>query len=135
MGPLLGEITTMVKYGTVGIANTLLSIGTMWLLSLTGLSYRIYSPISYCIGVLCSFVLNTIFTFKKGDHLARRLTFFLATCVILTGVAQLIQNYLIEHLAQSKLIGIGCGMVFYTLVGYVINRLLVFRRSANIINK
>lgn len=125
---LLSEFWTMFRYGLVGLANTGVFALTAWLLSMTGWHYAAYTALAYTIAILFSFTMNTIFTFRKsGQPLLPMFLRFILVTLILMGLVQLIQLALIEKLAWPELVGVIGGMVFYTGVGYIVNRLWVFK--------
>ncbi|RKX84005.1 MAG: hypothetical protein DRP70_13965 [Spirochaetes bacterium] len=57
---------------------------------------------------------------------------FLLVSLSLLGCVQLIQLLLIEKLNIPELPGVIAGMVFYTGIGYIINRLWVFKSLRNL---
>ncbi|RKX84299.1 MAG: hypothetical protein DRP70_13435 [Spirochaetes bacterium] len=122
------EFFTLFRYGLVGLMNTAVFSLAAWLLHKTGWHYAAYTALAYAIAILFSFVMNTFFTFKKGN--APKTTMFLRfmlVTLILLGLVQLIQLGLIEKLEWPELAGVISGMVFYTGVGYIVNRLWVFK--------
>jgi len=61
------EALTARKFGLVGAANTIVDYGAfMALAGFAGLPREPSQVISYCLGVANSYVLNSIFTFKKS---------------------------------------------------------------------
>lgn len=121
------ELYTMIKYGFVGIINTLVFSFVTYLISLTNIHYSIYTAIGYAAGILCSYILNLKFTFSNSAK--RKKTFFLFIIVALTllGIAQIVQYITIDLLSMKPFFGIATGMVFYTLLGYILNRNVVFK--------
>lgn len=118
----------MFRYGLVGLMNTGVFTLFAWLLKNMGLHYTAYTAIAYCIAILFSFLMNTLFTFrKKATSFFFLFSRFLLAALSLAGLVQLIQFFVIELLEQDELIGVIVGMVFYTGTGYVINRIWVFR--------
>ena len=85
------------KYILVGLANTLLTFVIIFILMHFGLSIYISNVLGYIVGIMLSYVLNSIFTF--------------ITLLI----------YYQEYLAQ--LVGMG----FYTITGFIINKLWVMK--------
>ena len=57
---------TMIKFLLVGVANTLIGSGVMFLLyNLAHCSYWLSSAANYVVGSVVSFVLNKYFTFER----------------------------------------------------------------------
>jgi len=144
----------MVRYGAVGLLNTGLFSLSAWLLHLLGWPYPAYTALSYAIAIIFSFFMNYIFTFRKylrqppavsqaappqsETPTSRRSSIrpmflkFLLVSLTLLGCVQLIQLVLIERLNIPELAGVIVGMVFYTGLGYIINRLWVFKSLRNL---
>lgn len=95
---LVKEFWTMFRYGLVGLMNTGVFALFAWLLRNMGLHYTAYTAITYCIGILFSFLMNKLFTFRKKDtsffFLFSR---FLLAALSLAGLVQLIQFFVIEY--------------------------------------
>jgi putative flippase GtrA len=124
---LYKEFGTMLRFALVGLVNTGLSAALMFLLDLTGMPYPAYTAIAYAAGIVCSFFLNRSITFRAGKKRGgMRFMRFVAATAFLLGLAQLAQFILIEKAHVPKLYGIASGMVLYTGLGYLINRLWVF---------
>ncbi len=122
------EIWIAVKYGSVGVLNTLVFTGSVFLLSKTGLHYMYFTAIAYIIAITFSFIMNMKFTFSRfpGEILPRAIK-FVATAILLMLMAEVLQYILIELAAFSELAGIVTGMIAYTIAGFSINRLWVFK--------
>ncbi len=69
---------SLLKFATVGVINTLLSIAVIFSLkSMTDLSDVMANFIGYMVGLACSFVLNKQWTFKSIESLTPTLLKFL----------------------------------------------------------
>ena len=125
---LFNELFTVLRYGLVGLLNTGIFTLAAWLLHKTGWHYAAYTALAYAIAILFSFVMNTIFTFRKSSALKTTMFLrFLLVTLTLLGMVQLIQLGLIEKMEWPELAGVISGMIFYTGVGYIANRLWVFK--------
>jgi len=127
------EIGKIVRFGAVGVLNTAIGLGTIYLLQI-GLDqdYRFASAVGYTLGIINSFVLNRIWTFKSSDaRVARQGARFLMAA----GACWLVQlGFLIamvEGLQIHENAAQPIGMVLYTGMNYLANRLFVFRNPAN----
>lgn len=125
------EFRTMVRYGLVGLANTGVFSLCAWLLSKTGLHYAAYTAIAYAIAIGFSFLANSLFTFRTAERNGRTFVRFVLVTLSLLACVQVIQYVLIDELGVSEIVGIVSGMVFYTGIGYVLNRYWTFRRTDN----
>ena len=59
---------TMIKFVIVGVINTLVGNGTMFLLyNLCGVGYNISTAANYVVGSIVSYFLNKYYTFNKKE--------------------------------------------------------------------
>ncbi|GAA3043884.1 GtrA family protein [Actinokineospora globicatena] len=74
-------LATKLRFGLVGIVNTLIDLVGYTLLTLAGAPLLVANTVSTSAGMLCSFTLNRSFTFRatSGDARAQALLFFLVT--------------------------------------------------------
>ncbi len=125
---LKNELWIAVKYGIVGVLNTIIFTAGIFILSRTGLHYIYYTAIGYVIAITFSFTMNMKFTFSRFEgRILPRAVKFLLTALTLMLAAEGVQYYLIEFRELNELTGIVAGMIFYTGTGFLINRLWVFR--------
>lgn len=122
------EIWIAVKYGSVGVLNTLVFTGSVFLLSKTELHYMYFTAIAYIIAITFSFIMNMKFTFSKfPGKLVQRAIKFITAALVLMLIAEALQYLLIELAGFSEFAGIVTGMICYTIIGFLINRLWVFK--------
>lgn len=120
----------MLRYGVVGILNTGVFALTAWLISRTGAHYVLYTAIAYAVAIFFSFIMNVFFTFRKSDGLLSPMFLkFILVSLLLLGLVEILQLLLIEKLEIREFWGVLGGMVFYTGVGYLANRLWVFQHK------
>ena len=120
-----GHITRLVKFGFVGIGNTLVDFAVYTLLvSLTGIDAAICNVISYMCGVLNSFILNKVWTFSdaaRGNTAARLLLFYVAN-----GLGLASSTFIVWLLAEpvgpliAKLIAVPCVFLMNYASSYLI---------------
>ena len=123
------EIGTMFRYGFVGLLNTGVFSLTAYLLSRKELHYAVYTALAYTVAIVFSFLINTFFTFRKsGSPMLVMFGKFILVTISLLILVQGIQAGLIEIMNTKELPAIIVGMLFYTGVGYTLNRLWVFRK-------
>jgi putative flippase GtrA len=115
------------RYVLVGASNTLFSYAIIFgCMYLAGMSTTISNIVGYIFGLITSYTLNRIYTFKStqkiGGEIARFLSIFLiafggnfVTLILLTEAFHL-------HAAISQLLA---GVV-YVLISFYLNRFLVF---------
>jgi putative flippase GtrA len=116
------------KFGIVGISNTLLTAGTIWVL-LKGLNYSDYlaNIIGYVVGLINSFVWNRKWTFESKTKVSDTIYKFIgifAVCYLF----QLGNLYILLHYTQidpylSQLLSIG----IYTILNFGMNKYYTFK--------
>jgi putative flippase GtrA len=129
---LPGWLKQAAKFGSVGVLNTLLDLAlyfvlTRWL----GLGDKptFAKGISYSVGVLNSYFLNRVWTFRVSDSSswAALLPFVLSSLVglaINTGMLDLC----LKTLALPELIAIGIATASSLLWNFLVSKFLIFRK-------
>lgn len=125
---------TMFRFLLVGVINTIVGCGTMFLLyNLAGCSYWLSSAANYVLGGIVSFFLNKYFTFESGAWSWRqvwRFTLNVAVCYFIgyglakPAVRLLLTDYSVkvqENLAMLV------GMCLYTALNYLGQRFFAFK--------
>lgn len=123
---LLGQ---MIKYGLVGVVNTLITgVIIFVLMNLFGVSYKISNGAGYVVGFLNSFILNKIWTFKGNQtSTMKQFAKFGAVFAVCYGLQLGFVVFLVETASINKNISQLAGMVFYTLIGFVLNKIFTFK--------
>jgi putative flippase GtrA len=131
MSTIRPTIIQAVKYGGVGLINTAVTVTIMVTLERVGLGYLAYTAIGYLAGFLTSYVINGLFTFRVGRLTLKGFPqFLMLNLAILLGV-EILEYLLIDRLGVVEVLGVALGMVTYTAVGFVLNRMLIFREAAH----
>ena len=134
----------LLKYGVIGVLNTLITLVTFYLLNTKlGLSYGISNVTGYILGVLNSFVWNRNWVFKSKDNVKRELLLFICGFLICLALHLCVSCVLLEVLGWKSLpddiipffpmqkagqnIVMIVAMVAYTLANYIYNRTVTFR--------
>lgn len=125
-GKVFGQ---MIKYGVVGVINTLITLAILFVLqNAFGVSYKLSNAVGYIAGFINSFVLNKLWTFRGNINSTFsqfiRFALVFALCYLLQlGFVIL----LVEAMHMEKNISQLIGMVFYTFIGFLFNKLFTFR--------
>lgn len=117
----------IVRYGLVGVSNASVCSGTMFLGALLGLNYLQYTVFGYSVAILYSFFMNLRFTFRVSGHIKTRLLMFLGINFMNLAVVEWIEYTMIEHYKMNHLLSIVCAMIYYSLMGFTLSTLLVYR--------
>lgn len=125
---------TVVRFLMVGVLNTLVGCGTMFLLyNWAHCSYWISSAANYIIGGIVSFFLNKYFTFRKKDWSWREVVRFavnVAVCYFLAyGLAKPLTMRILagQTLWLQENAAMLVGMCLYTALNYLGQRFFAFR--------
>lgn len=125
---------TMVKFLLVGVVNTLVGAGTMFLLyNLAHCSYWISSAANYVVGGIVSFFLNKYFTFQNKDWSWGQVGKFIvivSVCYLLAyGLAKPLTLHLLAGQSQSiqENVAMLVGMCLYTALNYLGQRFFAFK--------
>ena len=126
---------TLFKFLIVGVFNTLVGCGTMFLLyNLAHCSYWISSAANYVVGGIVSFFLNKYFTFQnKGWSWGQVGNFIVSVsvCYLLAyGLAKPLTLHLLAGQSQSiqENVAMLVGMCFYTVLNYLGQRFFAFQK-------
>ena len=126
------ELVKAGKFAIVGVFNTLIDYGVFALLAQV-LGWQVYlsQVISYSCGILNSYIFNRSWTFHSGSRFfSPTLVRFLVLNLCMLGVSTgLLAVFL--HLGLSKLVAKGCTVIFTMAIGFVVNRLWVFKQPAS----
>lgn len=117
----------IVKFGIVGLANTAIAFGLLFLFEGMGLSYQIANPLAYFLSTLNSFYLNKRWTFKsEGKAHKEGFTFF----AVIAGawfIQYCLLYYLVEVMHMNDKIAQAIGMVVFTGLNFVGQKLITFK--------
>ena len=125
---------TMLRFLIVGIVNTLVGCGTMFLLyNWAHFSYWTSSAANYIVGGIVSFFLNKYFTFQNHEHSWKQVGKFVLTvgiCYLIGyGIAKplmliILKGYSVRIQENAAMLA---GMCLYTATNYLGQRFFAFR--------
>ena len=126
----------LLKFLLVGIANTIVGAGIMFLLyNIAGVSYWISSACNYIAGGVLSFFLNKYFTFQDKKKSFWQIFLFilnLAVCYFIAYFCAKRTVYFLLVGESEKLrgnIALLCGICLYTVFNYLGQRIFVFKNK------
>ncbi|MBQ2752008.1 MAG: GtrA family protein [Oscillospiraceae bacterium] len=127
---LLGEFFKLVKFGITGVMNTLVDFAVFLLLTHIGVAIYFAQVVSYSCGILNSYIVNRSWTFKsKGKFLGPQMVRFIAVNLSLLLLSLVLLWVFTEQLGFIKILAKLCSTVLIMVIGFVVNRLWVFRQS------
>lgn len=117
---------SVVRYGLVGIVNTLFGLTMIYLAKYIGAGDIVANVFGYSCGLLLSFKLNSKWTFRYQGHL---LPAFYGFCAVI--LASYLLNLTvvliaIHYMAINGYLAQTIGIIPYTIASYVGFRFLVF---------
>ena len=138
----------LLKYGVIGVMNTLITFVAFYLLNTRlGLSYGISNVVGYVLGVINSFIWNRNWVFKTRKNVKRQMVLFVCGFLICLGLQLGVSWILLEGMGWKNLpsdiipffpmqkagqnIVMVLAMVVYTLANYAYNRFVTFRDEPN----
>jgi putative flippase GtrA len=121
-------VTQFVKFGIVGVSNTLLTFAVYTLLLKGfGVWYIAASAVGFLFGAANGFLWNRRWTFREhvGDALTPVRWFVVQGCGLLLDLA--LVYLFVEHVGLDKLLGQACATIFVTVLTFFVNRAWTFR--------
>ena len=126
---------TLLRFLIVGVINTLVGCGTMFLLyNLAYWSYWASSAANYIVGGIVSFFLNKYFTFRKKEWSWGQVVRFAGNVAVCWLLAYGMAKPLVLHLLEGQSVWIQenvamfVGMCLYTALNYLGQRFFAFRK-------
>ena len=125
-------LTQFIKFGIVGLSNTIISYGVYAGLTYVGVPYVLASVIGFVVSVLNSFFWNNRYVFKKNDGEQRNPWWTLAkTFLAYAGTGLILSNILlvlfVEKMDISKYLAPILSLVVTIPLNFVINKFWSFR--------
>jgi putative flippase GtrA len=128
--PRAGVLVQFVKFGIVGVSNTLLTlIVYTLLLKVLGVWYLAASAIGFTVGAINGFLLNRRWTFREhvGDALTPVRWGVVQTCGL--GINELLLYVFVHDASLDKLLAQVCATAVVTVTTFFVNRAWTFRVS------
>jgi len=127
---ILKTTQQFIKYGIVGVINTLITLSVIFLL-MNGfdVNYLISNIVGYMLGFINSFILNKLWTFKSKGKLKNELFLFIIAFLVCYGAQLLFLIFLIEGLDFSAEISQIIAMAFYTILNFLGNKYFTFKQG------
>lgn len=126
---------TVPKFLLVGVANTIVGAGTMFLLyNLANCSYWLSSAANYIVGGTLSFFLNKYYTFQNKTWSWQQVWKFIlnvALCYLVAyGAAKPLALRLLSGMPSfvQENVAMLVGMCFYTVLNYLGQRFFAFQK-------
>lgn len=122
------NIKQFLRFATVGMINTIITISIIFILSnIFNIYYIISNVVGYVAGLINSFIMNKFWTFQsKGNFLKESYWFFVV--FLISYILQLMVLYYFHEIVKfNENLSQILSNIFYTLVNFTLNKLLTFR--------
>lgn len=124
----MGIIKQAIKYGLVGVVNTLITAAVIWvMMKIFGASDVLSNITGYIAGLINSFIWNKKWTFESSvSWVSGAVKFgvvFIVCYLLQLGVLLYLNKTLTIDTYYNQLIA----MVFYTVINFVMNKFYTFK--------
>lgn len=118
-----------IKFGIVGISNTLLTAIVIWIcLKLFHLNDTFSNVIGYTIGLINSFIWNKKWTFSSDGKVSvtflKFLFVFAISYILQFGVLQ----FLLKFAGTNNYVCHLLAMILYTVINFILNKVFTFKK-------
>lgn len=115
------------RYLVIGIFNTIIGYGIIFIMMAIGILPEIANIIGYIIGIIISYFLNKIYTFKTKVKCKKEF-FRFALCMACSYIINLIVLIIMHrYFGIDKYIATIVAGIFYTISGYIFSKYFAFK--------
>lgn len=126
---LSDDLTRFIKFGLVGVLNTIINWVLFILLNSIGVYYIISNIIAYSISTLNSYLWNSKWVFKyNGDNVNQTTFKFITLNIIGLVLNTIILFLLVDIIKLPKIISLIITTGIVMILNYFINKLWVFKK-------
>lgn len=130
MDTLENGINKFIKFGLVGVLNTLINWIIFAVLNFVGVYYIVANVIAYAIATANSYIWNSKWVFKYNGKDKKETTIkFVILNLIGLALNTAILYFLVDILLFNKLIGLVITTVIVMLINYIVNKIWVFKEK------
>ena len=128
------ELISIIKFGIIGISNTLINWIIFFLLNLVEVNYILANIIAYSLATINSYIWNSKWVFKyNNEKLVSSLKFIIVNLVGLI-LNTIILFILVDMFNINKIISLVMATGVVMILNYISNRLWVFKQKTTINN-
>lgn len=122
-------VIRFIKFGMVGVINTLVNWIIFFILNALGMYYILANIIAYILGTINSYLWNTLWVFKYKDKASTETTIkFIILNLIGLGLNTGILYVLVDLCNLNKFIGLVITTAIVMIINYIVNKLWVFSK-------
>jgi putative flippase GtrA len=123
---MMKELFRFIRFGIVGVMNTLITIISFWILNKIGMVYITANIISYLIGVVNSYFFNSRWVFKVDSKKSSRGVRFLIINLIVLAINTGLLILFVDKVGLNKYIAQIFVIVICMVLNYFLNRKWTF---------
>ncbi len=121
-------IKQFIKYGLVGVSNTLITLSIIFVfMKLLNVPYIPSNAVGYLFGFINSFFLNKIWTFKSKESIGKESFFFILIFIICYSIQLVFLIILKEIILVKPEFAQIIAMGFYTVMNFLGNKYITFK--------
>lgn len=122
-----GWFVQILRFGLVGVANTMVGLGTIWMLIwAAGWADPAANLMGYVVGLACSFLLNRAWTFRDSGQFGTSLLRFVLVFLVAYAVNLGAMFWFRDTLGVGRYWAHALATIPYTVVFFLGSRLFVF---------
>lgn len=124
------EISKFIKFGIVGILNTLINWTIFAILNFLGMYYIISNIIAYVIATINSYIWNSKWVFKyKGEDKKETTGKFILLNLFGLSLNTVILYLFVDLMRFNKLIALVITTIIVMIINYILNKVWVFKEK------
>lgn len=117
-----------IKFGLVGVLNTIITIIVFNILRFTGMNMVIANSIGYICGMINSYFWNNRWVFKSNSKDIVTIVKFIVVNVITMFINNFILILLVQNLGINEVISQGAALVLTIVINFIGNKLWTFNK-------
>ena len=123
-------ISKIIKFGIVGILNTLINWTIFAILNFLGMYYIISNIIAYVIATINSYIWNSKWVFKyKGEDKKETTGKFILLNLFGLSLNTVILYLFVDLMRFNKLIALVITTIIVMIINYILNKVWVFKEK------
>ena len=124
------EISKFIKFGIVGILNTLINWTIFAILNFLGMYYIISNIIAYVIATINSYIWNSKWVFKyRGEDKKETTGKFILLNLFGLSLNTVILYLFVDLMRFNKLIALVITTIIVMIINYILNKVWVFKEK------
>lgn len=125
----LSGLTRFIKFGMVGVLNTLINWGIFYFLNYIGVYYIVSNVIGYTVATINSYLWNSKWVFNYTNERFKTLIKFVLLNLFGMTINTGILFILVEGFKIKKMVAVIIATFIVMIINYFINKLWIFRKK------